>query len=93
MQVKGHFLFGGRTIMDYRVIRILALFALAIYAVLVRKRIKRNREKNLDESLDNFQKNQDGLYPWEVDTDDSPENIPKDAKIFKQKDKIKRGRW
>jgi hypothetical protein len=78
---------------SYGVIRVIALFALALYAVSVRKRIKRKRKEELNDSLDNFKKDENGLYPWETHTDDSPESIPSDAKVFKEKNKIRRGRW
>ena len=78
---------------SFGTIRVLVLIALVVYAFIVRKRIKRNKAHKFDHSLDNFQKDKNGLYPWEVNTDDSPENIPKNAKVFKEKDKIRRGRW
>ncbi|WP_427814971.1 hypothetical protein ACQKTA_13575 (plasmid) [Enterococcus sp. 22-H-5-01] len=59
---------------------------------------KKNKQINLnlsDEELEEtYSKNEEGLFPWEANTDDSPKSIPKDAKrhIYK-KAGPKRGRW
>lgn len=58
-----------------------------------RKKSKRNHEI-VPEDLSNYEKDGDGLYPWERDTDDSPKNIDKNAKRYiNKKDGPKRGRW
>lgn len=79
--------------MSYGVIRILAIMLLAVYAFIIRNKIKTRRAKHFNDSMDNFEKDENGLYPWEANTDDSPDSIPKNAKVFKEKEKIRRGRW
>ncbi|MCD5003372.1 hypothetical protein IV487_12960 [Enterococcus saccharolyticus] len=79
--------------MSYGGIRILVLFGLAIYAFVIKNKIKKRRQEHIDQSLENYEKDENGLYPWEANTDDSPENIPQNAKVFKEKDKVRRGGW
>lgn len=56
---------------------------------------KRTEAEELQMIEAHYQKNEAGLYPWEVNTDDSPQHLDKDAKpaadlmdYFPQ-----RGRW
>ncbi|MBL1227773.1 hypothetical protein IW492_00825 [Enterococcus sp. BWB1-3] len=77
----------------YGLIRFLVLFILAAYTFLIRKKIRKRRKGRLSDSLKNYSKDIDGLYPWEKNTDNSPKSIPANAKRFKEKEKIKRGRW
>ncbi|GFH40950.1 hypothetical protein [Pseudolactococcus insecticola] len=55
-------------------------------------RTKEHEEKMIE---DTYEKNEDGLYPWEVDTDISPKRISKDAEAFRDKENARpsRGRW
>ena len=79
------------------VLNILKVIALALiawltfFSPLFLTKIKIEKEKQ--EVLKNYEKNEAGLYPWEVDRDDNPKNIPKNAKKFVEKDRIRRGRW
>ena len=77
---------------SYGIIRMLLLFGLTVIVILIRKKTKKREDNKTSESLENYTKDENGLYPWEKNTDDSPENIPPDAKVFKEKDKIKRSR-
>lgn len=61
--------------------------------------VNRHRHRHLsDDERDQeielyFEKDQEGLYPWETDLDDSPDRIEKGAKRYILKDGPKRGRW
>ncbi|MGL9731180.1 hypothetical protein [Enterococcus sp. DIV0756] len=70
----------------------LILIALSYFLMRLRKKNKHNEVSQKDE-LKNFQKNEEGFYPWEIDTDDSPERIPANAKRYVNKARLKRGRW
>ncbi|EPH97722.1 hypothetical protein D920_01887 [Enterococcus faecalis 13-SD-W-01] len=56
-----------------------------------RKRITEEEEAKKIEEL--YEKNDDGLYPWEEDMDDSPNRIAKDARQISNDWMPKRGRW
>lgn len=51
----------------------------------------------MQEDLENvekyYEKNADGLYPWEVNTDDHPNSIPKGSKRMQNNWGPKRGKW
>ncbi|MGM0166110.1 hypothetical protein IGI39_001067 [Enterococcus sp. AZ135] len=53
----------------------------------------RHRKREDKEDLSQYQKNEDGFYPWEVDIDDSPDRIEKDASRYVNKHQPRRGRW
>nr|WP_242704652.1 hypothetical protein [Enterococcus sp. 665A] len=40
-----------------------------------------------------YEKDENGLYPWEADTDDSPERVSPDTKPMVNSWGPKRGRW
>ncbi len=47
-----------------------------------------------DELEATYGKNEAGLFPWEVDTNDSPDRVEKNAKKYNIKQYgPKRGRW
>lgn len=71
----------------------LILIATAYFITRIGKKKTQRTTYLTDPELNNFKKNADGLYPWEVDTDDSPKRIPKDAKRYVNKARLKRGRW
>lgn len=75
-------------------IRFIALALIAVSYLITRLQ-KKEEHKKKPASLDfsNYEKNEAGLYPWEVDTDDSPERIPENAKRYVNKARLKRGRW
>ena len=73
------------------VLRIGALVLIAL--IFVKSLLKKKQRVSNDQDLQHFEKNEDGLYPWEINTDDDPKHIPDDAKRFVEKDKIQRGKW
>ncbi len=67
-------------------IRFIALILIALSYFLMRLRKKNERsEDSQKDDLQNFQKNKEGLYPWEADTDDWPNQIPANAKRYVNK--------
>lgn len=76
-------------------IRFIALLLIGLTYLLMRISKKKDRKTHSegDNDLSAYQKNQAGLYPWEVDTDNSPERIPPNAKRYVNKARLKRGRW
>ena len=58
-----------------------------------KKRKKVTHEEDMKEVEQNFEKDENGLYPWEVDTDDDPKHIPDDAKPISTNWGPQRGRW
>ncbi|MGM0125808.1 hypothetical protein IGI37_003209 [Enterococcus sp. AZ194] len=69
-------------------------FVLVVMFTYLRQRENRYhsyRKRELVEET--YEKNEEGLYPWEADTDDSPERIAKDAKRYVNTHGPKRGRW
>ena len=71
----------------------LRLFALVFIALLTVGSQLFGKKKQESEELDHFEKDANGLYPWEVHTDDSPDAIPKNAPRFVEQNKIRRGKW
>lgn len=53
----------------------------------------RKPEREVQEDLSQFEVDEEGLYPWEVDQDDSPERIGKETKRYINQHGPKRGRW
>jgi len=78
-------------------VNILSVFRMGvlflIVVIFIRMLLSSKKKKTQEEQLDQFEKNEEGLYPWEVNTDDDPSHIPTNAKPFVEQDKIKRGRW
>lgn len=76
-------------------IRFIALVVIGVaYAVTHSRRKKTHKQAHqADHELKNYKKNEEGLYPWEEDIDDSPTRIPDDAKRYINKARLKRGRW
>ncbi|MGX2946962.1 hypothetical protein [Enterococcus alishanensis] len=76
--------------------KILFIFFILIVIIQFFRENKKRDYRNLsDTELEEiYQKDDNGLFPWEVDTDDSPDRISKDAKrhIYK-KAGPRRGRW
>lgn len=79
--------------MNYGYVRVLVLATLVFIVFFVGQYRKLKRKTTINENLEQYEKDANGLYPWEVNTDDSPKKIPADAKRFVEKDKIRRGRW
>ncbi|MGG5330924.1 hypothetical protein [Enterococcus sp. AZ163] len=73
---------------------ILILFITVTFITFLKQRLKKHRSYDeLDAVEDSYQKDENGLYPWEADTDDSPQRIPEDAKKYIHNAGPKRGRW
>ncbi|OJG80907.1 hypothetical protein RV10_GL003906 [Enterococcus pallens] len=73
---------------------ILILFITVTFIAFLKQRLKKHRSYDgLDPVEESYQKDENGLYPWEADTDDSPQRIPKDAKKYIHNAGPKRGRW
>ncbi|GFH43005.1 hypothetical protein Hs30E_15560 [Lactococcus hodotermopsidis] len=75
---------------------IIMMYSFYSYLYKSHKRAK-SRTKEMDEQLieEMYEKNEDGLYPWEIDTDTSADRIPKDASVYADKGLVRpnRGRW
>lgn len=56
-----------------------------------RKKITQEEEDALIEA--NYKKDEDGLYPWEVDTNDHPSRVEKKSEPLKKTWGAQRGRW
>lgn len=87
--------FPGSPLSKIRAIMGLSLVAMLGFQYLkirrARKRITVEEEqKMIDET---YEKDENGLYPWETDTNDSPKRIPKDAMRVSNDWAPKRGRW
>lgn len=54
---------------------------------------KRNKSNGIIEDLSHYEMDENGRYPWEVDTDDSPKRISQEAKRYVNQHGPKRGRW
>lgn len=57
------------------------------------RRVCRRQEDDEIKLEELYDKNEEGLYPWEADTDDSPERIPQNAQRYVNTHGPKRGRW
>lgn len=80
-----------RTVSGFSVLFIV----MGTWIVAHRRAKKRTHDEDLEKIEAHFEKNEDGLYPWEVNTDDDPKNMDKNAQpdmdvidYFPQ-----RGRW
>lgn len=70
----------------------LALIGLSYFGF--RSKKKKNHLKNpTDADLSQYEKNEEGLYPWEVDQDNSPARIEKTATRYVNQARPRRGRW
>jgi hypothetical protein len=58
-----------------------------------RKSKRTSQEEEMQMIIQKYQKNEEGEYPWETDTDDDPRSIKEDAKIVNLDALPKRGRW
>ena len=73
--------------------RSIALISIATFIILRKAFRKKKNGTTENDTFENFEKDVNGLYPWEKNTDCSPTTIPPDAVVFKQKNKIRRGHW
>lgn len=61
----------------------------------VRSKLASKKNQELTEEIpENFQQDEQGLYPWEKDVNDSPDRIPENAKRYSyDSGRPKRGKW
>lgn len=72
----------------------LIILMMVIYWIRARRRshkISSEEDEKLIEQI--YEKNEDGLYPWEVDTDISADNIKEGATPMNLDGLPKRGKW
>lgn len=77
-----------------KLIIIMTLLGMAFYYLKNRKQrklISAEEEQRLIDEI--YEKNNEGLYPWEVDTNDHPSSIPKNSKRIVHRWGPRRGRW
>ncbi|EOH92041.1 hypothetical protein [Enterococcus pallens] len=73
---------------------IFILFISATIIQFLRQRLEHRKHEDETTNIDDiYEMDENGLYPWEVDTDDSPERIPKDATRYVNRKSPKRGGW
>lgn len=58
-----------------------------------RREKSKHRDQEEAEIQATYQKDENGLYPWEADTDDSPDRVDKNSKRYVYNDRPKRGGW
>lgn len=72
----------------------LVMILLAVQYLKIRSARKKITEVEENETIEKiYEKNEDGLYPWEIDQDDSPKRIAEDARRFNNNWAPQRGRW
>lgn len=59
----------------------------------LRRQHKKDRTQLEHQVDETYEKDENGLFPWEADVDDSPQRVPASAKRFKYDDRPKRGGW
>lgn len=79
------------------IVRTIALFSVVgiLSAKYIRSKFatKKNQEE-LEEIAKNYEKDENGLYPWEKDQDDSPNRVAKETKRYTYDvGRPKRGKW
>lgn len=73
---------------------VLVFLGSAVQYLRIRKTKKRvTMQEDLENVEKYYEKNADGLYPWEVNTDDHPNSIPKGSKRMQNNWGPKRGKW
>ncbi len=70
----------------------LALIGLSYLGFRLKKK-KEHKGDSLETDLSQYEKNEEGLYPWEVDQDPSPDRIEKSATRYVNQARPRRGRW
>lgn len=77
-----------------RVLLILVVVVSSIQYIRIHKgRKKVTKEQDEANIQKYFKQNEEGQYPWEVDTNDDPKSIPKDSQRINNSWGPKRGRW
>lgn len=73
---------------------IFILFISATIIQFLRQKLRHRKQDSEVVTIDDiYEKDENGFYPWEVDTDDSPDRIPKDATRYINRKSPKRGGW
>lgn len=73
---------------------VIMFIASAVQYLRIRKGKKKVTEQEDLENVEKYyKKNEDGLYPWEVNTNDHPDSIPKNSKRMNNSWGPKRGKW
>ena len=70
----------------------LALIGLSYLGFRLKKK-KDHQSETLENDWSQYQKNEEGLYPWEEDQDDSPQRIEKTATTYVNQARPRRGKW
>ncbi|WP_206859504.1 hypothetical protein [Candidatus Enterococcus mangumiae] len=70
----------------------LALIGISYLGYRLKKK-KHHQADSFETDLSQYEKNEEGLYPWEVDADDSPKRIDQKAKRYVNQARPKRGKW
>lgn len=77
--------------------RILISLTFTVMAIRYLQNRRKHRQITVDEDRRRieatYEKDENGLYPWEADTDDSPERVTPDCKPMVRDWGPKRGRW
>lgn len=80
--------------LNIRKVVFMAFVLVSAFGYLKQRKKKARPELSDDELERTYEKNEDGLFPWEVDTNDSPDRVGKNAKKYNIKQYgPKRGRW
>lgn len=74
---------------------LLILFVFVSIFVYFKERKRKRKHLLTDEELEEiYERDENGLFPWEVNTNDSPKEIPKEAtRYYYDQGRPKRGRW
>lgn len=94
-QVFIEWLTTGRALTKIRTLAgmsVLILFAIKYYSAKHRRRTM-DTEEELKSIEETYEKDEDGLYPWETDTNDSPDRIEKNAVRMDTSWGPQKGRW
>ncbi|EMF0150242.1 hypothetical protein G9L34_000193 [Enterococcus hirae] len=70
----------------------LALIGLSYLGFRLKKK-KDHQSETLENDWSQYQKNEERLYPWEEDQDDSPQRIEKTATRYVNQARPRRGKW
>ena len=85
----------GASVFNFR--RILISVTFTVMAIRYLQNRRKHRHITVDEDRRRieatYEKDENGLYPWEADTDDSPERVTPDTKPMVNSWGPKRGRW
>ncbi|OFI49271.1 hypothetical protein BG261_11000 [Floricoccus tropicus] len=68
--------------MKYSIVLVRLILVLIAFISVVVGIIRYRKKIEEEEDLSNYSKDENGLYPWESDTDDSPSRISDDAKRY-----------